>query len=50
MLRPALAESVGITKTQQKIAMGISGFIGKIKKLFAKGKEEEFAKKESHPE
>ncbi|MCD7938234.1 MAG: hypothetical protein LUG98_15360, partial [Tannerellaceae bacterium] len=40
LLRPALIESVGISKTQQKIAMRFGNFITKVKNLFGKGKKE----------
>jgi len=43
LLRPALTESVGISKTQQKIAMGISKVFNKVKGWFGKGEKTDAA-------
>lgn len=45
LLRPALIETVGITKTEQDIAKGVMGFFAKVKKFFGFGKK----KKETTP-
>ncbi len=39
LLKPALIETVGVTRTEQKIAKGIGGFIAKIKNFFSFGKK-----------
>ena len=41
MLRPALAESVGVSKTEQKVAKGVMKIITGIKNLFHKEKHTE---------
>lgn len=45
LLKPALIETVGITKTEQDIAKGVAGFFTKVKKFFGFGKK----KKETVP-
>lgn len=45
LLRPALIETVGITKTEQDIAKGVVGFFAKVKNFFGFGKK----KKETTP-
>lgn len=39
LLKPALIETVGVTRTEQKIAKGVGGFFAKIKKFFSFGKK-----------
>ena len=39
LLKPALIETVGITKTEQDIAKGVVGFFAKVKKFFGFGKK-----------
>lgn len=39
LLKPALIETVGITRTEQKIAAGVVGFFAKVKKFFGFGKK-----------
>lgn len=39
LLKPALIETVGVTRTEQKIAKGIGGFFAKIKNFFSFGKK-----------
>lgn len=39
LLKPALIETVGITKTEQDIAQGVVGFFTKVKKFFGFGKK-----------
>lgn len=39
VLRPPLVESVGVSKTTQNVASGISGFFRKVKNFFSPGKK-----------
>lgn len=41
LLKPALIETVGITRTEQKIAAGVVGFFAKVKKFFGFGKKKQ---------
>ncbi len=49
LLRPPLAESVGISQTQQKIAGGIVKTINQVKGWFGKGKKEDIPKVAEEP-
>lgn len=50
LLRPAVAASVGVSKTEQDVAKGISSFFGKVKRFFEgeKKKFEEHEEKREH--